>query len=71
MDRASALPPGSGHLDLFGFVEKDRLGGALEYQHHIAQGLAAFAQGWAGAQRDALDAWRTDYGALAGLRWSW
>lgn len=71
MDRASALAPGSGSLDLFGYAEKDRLGGGLEYQHHITQGLAAFAQGWAGTQRDALDQWRTDYGAVAGLRWSW
>jgi len=66
-----ALPAGSGRLDLFGYVEKDKLGGALDYRHHLTEGLSAFAQGWAGAQRDALDRWRTDYGALAGLRFQW
>ncbi len=66
-----ALPPGSGRLELFGVAERDRLGGGLGYEHHLAEGLAAFAQGWAGAERDALDRWRTGYGALAGLRWTW
>ncbi len=71
LDRAAALKPGSGRLAIFGFAERDRVGGGLDYQHHIVQGLSAFAEGWAGLQRDAADRWRSDYGALAGLRYEW
>jgi hypothetical protein len=57
--------------ELFGFVERDRLGGGLDYAYRLTPALSAFARGWAGAERDALDRWQAGYGALAGLRWQW
>jgi hypothetical protein len=65
------LEPGHGKLDLFGFAERDRLGGALDYSHRIGRNVSAFAQGWAGTERDALNGWRWGYGALGGLRARW
>jgi hypothetical protein len=66
--RAEEHRPGHGKVDLFAFAERDRLGGAVDYSHRISGGVSAFAQGWAGAERDAFDRWRTGYGALGGLR---
>jgi hypothetical protein len=70
LDRAAALAPRSGSLDLYAFAERDRLGGALDYAHHIRPGMSAFAHGWIGAARDS-SGWRTDGGVLAGLRMRW
>ena len=71
LDQNTALEPRSGRLAIFGLAEKDRIGGSLDYQHHIIKGLSTFAQGWAGIERDEYDRWRTGYGAFAGLRYSW
>jgi len=69
--RAEEHQPGHGKVDLFAFAERDRLGGAVDYSHHVSRNVSAFAQGWAGAERDAFDRWRTGYGALGGLRFRW
>ena len=66
--RAEAHEPGHGKIDLVAFAERDRRGGALDYSHRLGRNVSAFAQGWAGAERDAFDRWRTGYGALGGLR---
>lgn len=71
LDRAASLAPGHGRADLFGFLEPTRLGGAVDYTHRITPALSAFAQGWAGAERDEYDRWRTGYGVYAGLRLVW
>lgn len=68
LTRAEEQEPGHGKIDLYAFAERDRFGGALDYSHRISRGVSAFAQGWAGAERDAFDRWRTGYGALGGLR---
>jgi len=68
LTRAEEHEPGHGKIDLFAFAERDRLGGALDYSHRISRDVSAFAHGWAGAERDAFDRWRTGYGALGGLR---
>jgi hypothetical protein len=68
LTRAEEHAPDHGQIDLFAFAERDRLGGALDYSHRISRGVSAFAQGWAGAERDAFDRWRTGFGALGGLR---
>jgi hypothetical protein len=68
---AGDFAPGHGKVDLFGLAERVRLGGALNYSHRLGRNVSAFAQGWAGTERDALDRWRADYGALGGLRWTW
>ncbi len=65
------MRPGAGRLEVFGVVEPDRLGGTVDYSGHPARGLSAFAHGWAGAERDALDRWRAGYGAVGGVRWTW
>jgi hypothetical protein len=71
LTRADEHEPGHGKIDLFAFAERDRLGGALDYSHRLRRNVSAFAQGWAGAERDAFDRWRTGYGALGGLRFRW
>jgi hypothetical protein len=68
LGRAASLAPGHGRAELFGFAERDRLGGAIDSSYRISRGLSAFAQGWAGAERDATGRWRTGSGALGGLR---
>ena len=69
--RAGELEPGHGKIDLFGYLQPDRMGGAVDYSHRIAKTLSAFGQGWAGMARDPFDRWQADYGALGGLRLSW
>lgn len=69
--RAGALAPGHGKIDLFGYLQPDRLGGALDYSHRITESLSAFGQGWAGLARDPFDRWQADYGALGGVRLQW
>jgi hypothetical protein len=71
LDRAASLAPGHGRVDLLGFVEPGRLGGRVDYAHRLTPALSAFAQGWAGAERDAMDRWHTGYGAMGGLRLVW
>jgi hypothetical protein len=68
LTRAEEHESGHGKIDLYAFAERDRLGGALDYTHRLGRNVSAFAQGWAGAERDAFDRWRTGYGALGGLR---
>jgi hypothetical protein len=41
-------------VELFGFAERDRVGGAIDYAHRLTPALSAFAQGWAGAERNTL-----------------
>jgi hypothetical protein len=69
--RAGELKPGHGKVDLFGYLQLDRMGGALDYSHRITESLFAFGQGWAGVARDPFDRWQTDYGALGGVRFQW
>jgi hypothetical protein len=45
-----------------------RVAGAADYPHHVSRNVSAFAQGWAGAERAALDRWRGGYSALGELR---
>ena len=69
--RAGELKPGHGKIDLFGYLQPDRMGGAVDYSHRITSSLSAFGQGWAGVARDPFDRWQTDYGALGGVRFQW
>ena len=69
--RAGELEPGHGKIDLFGYLQPDRMGGALDYSHRITKSLSAFGQGWAGVARDPFDRWQADYGALGGVRFQW
>ncbi len=69
--RAGELQPGHGRIDLFGYLQPDRMGGAVDYSHRITKSLSAFGQGWAGVARDPFDRWQTDYGALGGMRLQW
>lgn len=69
--RAGELEPGHGKIDLFGYLQPDRMGGAVDYSHRITKSLSAFGQGWAGVARDPFDRWQTDYGALGGMRFQW
>jgi hypothetical protein len=69
--RAGEFKPGHGKIDLFGYLQPDRMGGAVDYSHRITESLSAFGQGWAGVARDSLDRWQTDYGALGGVRFQW
>ena len=71
LTRAEEHEPGRGKIDIFAFAERDRLGGAVDYTHRLGRNVSAFAQGWAGAERDAFDRWRTGYGVLGGLRVRW
>jgi hypothetical protein len=68
LTRAEEHEPGRGKIDIFAFAERDRLGGAVDYTHRLGRNVSAFAEGWAGADRDAFDRWRTGYGGLGGLR---
>jgi hypothetical protein len=70
LDRAASLAPGRGRLDLLAFAEPGRVGGGLDLAHTISPATSLSAQGWAGAERDALDRRRADYGVLGGLRWA-
>lgn len=70
--RVERLPVGSGRLEAMAFARGDSrggsAGGAIDYSHHIADGLAAFGRGEVGRQwgeRRGLV-----YEALAGVRWS-
>ena len=69
--RAGEVKPGHGKVDLFGYLQPDRMGGAVDYSHRITESLSAFGQGWAGVARDPFDRWQTDYGALGGVRFQW
>jgi hypothetical protein len=69
--RAGELDPGHGKVDLFGYLQPDRVGGAVDYSHRITKSLSAFGQGWAGLARDPFDRWQADYGALGGVRFQW
>lgn len=69
LDRAAALTPGRGKLDLFGYATLERAGAALDLEAKLRPGLSTFAQAWAGAAK--VDRWRPDAGATAGLRWTW
>ncbi len=69
LDRAAALAPGSGHLDLTAYATLERAGAALDFAAAIRPGLSTFAQAWAGAVRD--ESWRADAGVQGGLRWTW
>ena len=69
--RAGELEPGHGKIDLFSYLQPGRLGGAVDYSHRITSSLSAFGQGWAGAERDTMDKWRTGYGVMGGARWAW
>lgn len=66
LDAAGKLEPGHGSLDLFGYLDREGAGGALEYKHHILEGMSAFARGFVEKRFDGTP---IDYGALAGLRW--
>lgn len=68
--QALVLKPGSGELDVDVYVRPNAAGGSLSYAHHLVDGLAVGATGWAGAVRDPMG-WRADYGAVAGLRYRW
>jgi hypothetical protein len=69
LDRPAALSPGHGQVDLFGYATLDRIGAGLDAEARLTRGLSAYAQAWAGAQRD--DVWHKDVGAVGGLRWQW
>ncbi len=68
---AGEFEPGHGKIDLFGYLQPDRKGGAVDYSHRITKSLSAFAQGWAGVASDPFDRWKADYGALGGVRFQW
>lgn len=67
------MPAGHGGIDLFGFahgVGGDGTAGlGARYQHHITDGLSAYAEGRIGrrwGQNPGLD-----YQAIGGLSWWW
>lgn len=65
-----ALKESSGELELVGVLQPLQMRAALglDYRHHIAHGVAAFARGeigWMARTR------KTDAAAMAGLRVTW
>ena len=54
-----------------GGAHSGRGAGAVGYPHHVSRTVSAFARGWAGAERAALDRWRRGYSALGELRVEW
>ena len=68
--QAAALPVGSGSVKVGLTLTPDAARAGLEYQQHFSQNAYAFAQGWAGAARMG-GAWQLDYGAAAGVGFSW
>ena len=46
----------------------NNLGGTVQYQHHITEGMAAVASGWLNTRGLGES---TNYGMAAGLRWDW
>ena len=78
LDRAEALEPGRGNLDLGisarGGTDGGHLAAALDLEHRFSPRLAGFAMGRAGvAWSDGLDGRPTERFAtgLGGLRWRW
>ena len=68
LDRADALTPGTGRIDLLGYATLERVGAALDYEQRFrTRNLSAFAQAWAGASRESR--WQPDAGVMGGLRW--
>lgn len=69
---SSTLDPGAGQLEVFGWLRGDEdegaAGGAVEYEHRLTEGAAAWARGALGyGWRDTGRGW--EYEALGGLRW--
>ena len=73
LDRVDALPVGSGHIDLNLFGRRDAggglVGGALDYEHHVADAWSLFGEGWAGCGYG--DQAGLGYGVSAGMRYRW
>ena len=67
------LAPGSGSLDLFGFLDGDLgggiVGGGVEYKHRVKRNLSAFLRGTAGYAYG--DTRGLQYSALGGLEYRW
>jgi hypothetical protein len=57
-------------VDLFASADQRFVGGGLDYAHRLTPSMSAFARGWAGWQNEA-GSWRSDVGAMGGLRWQW
>lgn len=79
LDKAEALKPGSGQIDLWGAVNREALAGArpgatrttaaagIDYTHRLSKSWSAFGRGWAATTSD--DAGRSwEAGAIGGLR---
>jgi hypothetical protein len=68
LDEAERLDPGSGRLDLRGYVTPEKAGVSLDLEARINRALSGYGTAWVEADR----AWRSlDYGAAAGLRLRW
>jgi hypothetical protein len=70
LDHADSLAPGHGRVDLFASADQQFVGGGLDYSHRLTPAMSAFARGWAGWQNEP-GGWRSDVGAMGGLRWQW
>lgn len=66
LDRIEGFKPGTGKLDLFGYLKDSQAGAGLEYEHRIAKDWSAFASGRLGY--DWLEK-EINKELLAGLRW--
>ena len=66
---ADSFTPGHGRVDLFATADQSFVGGGIDYSERLSSQLSAFAQGWAGWQNDG-NSWRSNVGAIGGLRWS-
>ena len=69
VDRAVALDPGHGRVDLFGYATLERAGAGVDMEAKLKPGLSAFAQAWVGAERE--QGWHKDAGVTGGLRYQW
>lgn len=70
LDRVDGLPVGSGRLDALIFGEPGMVGGAVDYEHRVAESVSLFGRGHAGVIRG-VSGWDPDWGVLTGLRYRW
>ena len=69
LERAAAINPGHGHLDLLGFANLDRVGAGLEMETKLRSNLPAFARAEAGLVRG--QGFKPDASVVGGIRWQW
>jgi hypothetical protein len=75
LDQVETQKPGSGRVDLFGFVRNGetgplQVGGGVDYAHHVTGGVSVFGRGWVGAEKGP-EGFRAVGEAVGGMRWRW